>query len=183
MKRIILFIALVIMMASCATTKKVAQANIKSDDTTTVSASIDAASHVVVDTTKTDSGKITIVEIEFYEPTTPVADSTTPVVPDNPTIVIKDDGIHIDNAANVKAVKTTTIESNSTESGETHIDRAITASVDSSNVSVTSGEYNEDETPVENPNGKNVKTSIGLILGILIAIIVLVLIIWFIVKR
>lgn len=179
MKRIIAFIALIVLMVSCGITKKAIYTESHASDSTSMSATVDVASQVIVDTTKTASGKVTVVEIEFYEPenTSPVTDSTKTATSGH-SVVISGDDIRIDNASRVKMVKTTTIETSSTDKGESRIDRTATASVDSVSVSVSGDEYNEDEIPVASPNGKNLKATVGLILGVVIAIIVLVLIIW-----
>lgn len=179
MKRIIAFIALIVLMVSCGTTKKAIYTESHATDSTNMLATVDVASQVIVDTTKTASGKVTVVEIEFYDPenTSPVTDSTETAASGH-SVVISGDGIHIDNASRIKAVKTTTIETSSTDKGESRIDQSATASVDSVSLSVSGDEYNEDEIPVASPNGKNLKATVGLILGVVIAVIILVLIIW-----
>ncbi len=175
MKRAFIFIAVVIMMASCGTTRKARQTETNVADSTRTSAAIEVATHKMVDTTKTESGKVTVVEIEFYEPTNTGADSAKV----SPTIVVQDDGIHIDNAVNVKTVKTAVIETTATENKTKYESQSANAEIDSVSVINESSESTVDETPVESPAGHNIKTSLWIVLAIVVVILVLVLILKF----
>lgn len=126
MKNAFLFILCVLMMA-CATTKK----SVLSKET----ASLDAEtiefqskqSAKLIDTTKTENGKITITEIEFYPP----------IVDKEPKVSNKDDsdnklnptktnnvsGLNLQNIgsinnAAIKSIKQTTIETDTEKKGE-----------------------------------------------------------------
>jgi hypothetical protein len=106
-------------MAACATTKKSTQtkeiANIVAQKTE--SETTDAEK--LIDTTKTDKGKITITEIEFYPPTTsdvqPGDKASSPRT--NVSGLTLPNVGNISNAA-IKSIKQTTIESESEKKGE-----------------------------------------------------------------
>ena len=69
MKKIITFIALLVMLASCGATKKAIKTTETQLDSLTVAKVVSEQTEKVVDTTRTEHGKVTITEIEFFPPT------------------------------------------------------------------------------------------------------------------
>lgn len=69
MKKIITFIALLVLLASCGATKKAIKTTETQLDSLTVAKAVSEQTEKVVDTTRTEHGKVTITEIEFFPPT------------------------------------------------------------------------------------------------------------------
>ena len=69
MKKIITFIALLVLLASCGATKKAIKTTETQLDSLTVAKAVSKQTEKVVDTTRTEHGKVTITEIEFFPPT------------------------------------------------------------------------------------------------------------------
>jgi sortase (surface protein transpeptidase) len=110
MKKYIILLTCIVLLVSCGTKKK----SLKQSSTNEMSLqsveSQSAKTEKVVDTTKTESGKITITEIEFY----PASDTQNNVGGmDIPNIVnIKD--------AAIKSIKQTTIEQGTERKGQSN---------------------------------------------------------------
>lgn len=68
MKKIITFIALLVLLASCGATKKAIKTTETQLDSLTVAKAVSEQTEKVVDTTRTEHGKVTITEIEFFPP-------------------------------------------------------------------------------------------------------------------
>lgn len=126
MKQIVALFVLLCLMVSCGTTRKLQETRQTSHvDSTTVQQVEKSELSKVVDTTRTEHGKVTITEIEFYEPTKG-KDEVAPGAADDPPKAI----VQPPNSANielpgvgkmkgaVKSIKQTVIESNVEEKGE-----------------------------------------------------------------
>lgn len=173
MKKIIAFIALLIVLASCGTTKKLQTTHTSFADSTATSSSAAQKVEKIIDTTRTDNKKITITEIEFYPPSVDDEpkfgmDTTTK---DNDTSTVKEThdkpkdepkgkparnaDVAVLNFGNVKgtvkSIKQTVIESNVEERGES---KESSESEEAENAtSMTQAELKEeiDETPTADP--------------------------------
>ncbi|WP_195241636.1 hypothetical protein [Odoribacter laneus] len=129
MKKIIALVWVLALLVSCGTARKVqkTQQEVRIDSTATTKET-NVKTDKFVDTTRTQHGKVTITEIEFYPPTpgiavdtTGAADSSKPEraskpLPGNPANVNLQDVGNIKGA--VKSIKQTVIESDVEEKGE-----------------------------------------------------------------
>ena len=129
MKKIVAPVLGLVLLASCGTARKVQQTKqeVRIDSTATTKET-NVKTDKFVDTTRTQHGKVTITEIEFYPPTpgiavdtTGAADSSKPEraskpLPGNPANVNLQDVGNIKGA--VKSIKQTVIESDVEEKGE-----------------------------------------------------------------
>lgn len=106
-------------MAACATTKKSTQIKETANVSAQKSESETTNAEKLIDTTKTDKGKITITEIEFYPPMasdTQPSDKASPPGTNVSGLTLPNVG-NIGNAA-IKSIKQTTIETDSEKKGE-----------------------------------------------------------------
>ena len=69
MKNRIIFIALLAFLASCGATKKAIKTTETHIDSLTIAKVVSEQTKKMVDTTRTEHGKVTITEIEFFQPT------------------------------------------------------------------------------------------------------------------
>lgn len=127
MKKIIALVWVLALLVSCGTARKVqkTQQEVRIDSTATTKET-NVKTDKFVDTTRTQHGKVTITEIEFYPPTpgvdtTGAADSSKPEkalrpLRNNPANVKLQDVGNIKGA--VKSIKQTVIESDVEEKGE-----------------------------------------------------------------
>ncbi len=116
MKKLIL-IALCLTLFSCANTRKSVQTNSMNETLVQSNESQSTQVDKLIDTTKTETGKVTITEIEFYEATDNVNDSM------NDSIIANDISIDVLNQVNIsgasiKSIKRTIIESTSEKKGQ-----------------------------------------------------------------
>lgn len=70
MKKVLAFVLGLVLLASCSATRKATKAKESQLDSTAVAKEVTEQTEKVVDTTRTEHGKVTITEIEFYPPTT-----------------------------------------------------------------------------------------------------------------
>lgn len=128
MKNIFIFI-LCMLMVACASTKKSTKTT---QETASVSAQVDEShstdTEKFIDTTKTESGKITITEIEFYPPN---ANEPQPGNKESPKNTSNVSGLSLSNVGNIgnasiKSIKQTTIEKDSEKKGESKESSSIT---------------------------------------------------------
>ena len=70
MKKVLALVLGLVLLASCSATRKATKANESQLDSTAVVKEVTEQTEKVVDTTRTEHGKVTITEIEFYPPTT-----------------------------------------------------------------------------------------------------------------
>ena len=132
MKKIITFIALLVMLASCGATKKAIKTTETQLDSLTVAKVVSEQTEKVVDTTRTEHGKVTITEIEFFPPTKieqPQPEPDKPKDSDNkvadepkktqPTTTASVDLANVGKVQGaVKSIKQTVIESDVEQKGE-----------------------------------------------------------------
>lgn len=169
MKRIVPFLVLIVLLSSCGVSRKVATSTVNAADSTRITSSAESVTDKVIDTTKTESGKTTVVEIEFFNPVE-TTDTTGKV--DAPVIRVDETGIHIDNATNVKSVKATTIESESVNKGESRETHAESEKVDSVAVASIETYHHEESAPVA---GRKFKTTMLIVAATAIATIIAML--------
>lgn len=132
MKKIITFIALLVLLASCGATKKAIKTTETQLDSLTVAKAVSEQTEKVVDTTRTEHGKVTITEIEFFPPTEieqPQPEPDKPKKKDKPkdyepkkTQPPTTASVDLSNVGKVqgavKSIKQTVIESDVEEKGE-----------------------------------------------------------------
>ena len=125
MKKIFLFILVLLVFISCGTTKKLQQADIdRFIDSSAVTNTEKVKTQTLVDTTKTEKNKITITEIEFFPPVEDCQPSDTRKVQSPPTKRKEPKGSSADVKSfgdvhgNIKSIKQTVIESSIQEKGE-----------------------------------------------------------------
>lgn len=70
MKKVLAFVLGLVLLASCSATRKAAKAKESQLDSMAVVKEVTEQTEKVMDTTRTEHGKVTITEIEFYPPTT-----------------------------------------------------------------------------------------------------------------
>lgn len=70
MKKVLAFVLGLVLLASCSATRKVTKAKESQLDSMAVVKEVTEQTEKVMDTTRTEHGKVTITEIEFYPPTT-----------------------------------------------------------------------------------------------------------------
>lgn len=170
MKKIITFIALLVMLASCGATKKAIKTTETHLDSLTVAKVVSEQTEKVVDTTRTEHGKVTITEIEFFPPT--VAD-TKPKLEDftktfkdledenfesmdtSPKATTTNANVDVQNFGNikgsVKSIKQTVIESNVEEKGESKESSDTQESESSANVAKVEESSDKQQEPTPDP--------------------------------
>jgi septal ring-binding cell division protein DamX len=118
MKKYIILLACITLLFSCGTAKKKSLQQTSSSETFAVNTDTQSAkTEKFVDTTKTENGKITITEIEFYPPVSRNNDTA------NRTPIMNVGGVDIANVGNIKnaaikSIKQTAIESAVEQRGE-----------------------------------------------------------------
>lgn len=132
MKKIITFIALLVLLASCGATKKAIKTTETQLDSLTVAKAVSEQTEKVVDTTRTEHGKVTITEIEFFPPTEIEQPQPEPDKPKDSDTKVADEpkktqppttaSVDLSNVGKVqgavKSIKQTVIESDVEEKGE-----------------------------------------------------------------
>ena len=170
MKKIITFIALLVLLASCGATKKAAKTNYAALDSLTVERATSEQTNKIVDTTRTEQGKITITEIEFFPPT--VEDSDAQKLEDFTQTFkdLEDDNyrnmdtrpqattnanVNVQNFGNVKgsvkSIKQTVIESNVEQKGESEESSGKQESESSANVAKVEESTDKQQEPTPDP--------------------------------
>jgi hypothetical protein len=134
MKKVLALVLGLVLLASCSATRKATKAKESQLDSTAVVKEVTEQTEKVVDTTRTEHGKVTITEIEFYPPTTieqpqgklakdsgkKVADEPKPTEPQptpKPTASVDLDNIGKVQGV-VKSIKQTVIETDVEQKGE-----------------------------------------------------------------
>lgn len=132
MKKIITFIALLVLLASCGATKKAIKTTETQLDSLTVAKAVSEQTEKMVDTTRTEHGKVTITEIEFFPPTEIEQPQPEPDKPKDSDNKIADEpkktqptttaSVDLSNVGKVqgavKSIKQTVVESDVEEKGE-----------------------------------------------------------------
>lgn len=167
MKRVFLIIALALMLASCASSRKVQESTAAVVvDSASVKEATKHESEKVVDTTRTEHGKVVITEIIFD--TTP----DTPPATDKPDARASPDTVKSDKPAptpptasvnipgfgqvsgNIKSIRQTVIESDNETKGESKESEKQEDSKCNANVSVAEENNQRVEEPVSVPDPK-----------------------------
>ncbi|MDR1756120.1 MAG: YfhO family protein [Culturomica sp.] len=146
-------ILLCVLMAACATTKKSTQTTKTADMLAERSTIETTDTEKLVDTTRTDKGKITITEIEFFPPVT-ASDARPPDQASPPGANAS--GLNLPNignigAAAVKSIKQTTIESDSERKGESKESSSTTAVKNEAMAANTEKTVNVEQAPAPDP--------------------------------
>lgn len=160
MKRVFLFIALALMLVSCASSRKIQE--------TTASVVVDSASvtettkhesEKVVDTTRTEHGKVVITEIVFDTTPAPMPDtraspgtsaSDTPAPTQAPAATVNISGFG-QVSGNIKSIRQTVIESDNETKGESKESEKQEESKCNANVSVAEENNQRVEQPAPDP--------------------------------
>lgn len=166
MKRVFFFIVLALMLVSCASTRKIQESTATiSVDSVSVQETTKHESEKVVDTTRTEHGKVIITEIIFD--TTPVVSPATEspdaraspdkVVNDapdnertNPTASVEIGGFG-KVSGNIKAIRQTVLESDNETKGESKESEKQEESKCNANVSVAEENNHRVEQPAPDP--------------------------------
>lgn len=133
-------------MLSCSSTRKSVQISSKDESFIQSNESQSAKLNKVVDTTKTDNGKITFTEIEFYPPS-----GDTITIP-----VVNVDGVNIVNVASIKnaaikSIKQTIIETNVEQKGKSNESSETQGNQEQTMILSNEQELQESIVPVSDP--------------------------------
>ena len=165
MKKIITFIALLVMLASCGATKKAIKTTETHLDSLTVAKVVSEQTEKVVDTTRTEHGKVTITEIEFFPPTEieqPQPKPTKPKDSDNkvadepkktqPTTTASVDLANVGKVQGaVKSIKQTVIESDVEEKGKSEESSESNETESAATVTKTTESTDKNQEPTPDP--------------------------------
>lgn len=162
MKKILLPLIFCFILISCASTRKSVQMSCTSQTNTESAEKQTSKAEKVVDTTKTESGKVTITEIEFYPPSDCQHDkNAASEAPPKKPKADKPKGnnvgeINLPNIGNIKdaaikSIKQTTIESEKEQKGESKESNESDNSKNQATLSNTSQSGTEESTPAPDP--------------------------------
>lgn len=165
MKKIITFIALLVMLASCGATKKAIKTTETQLDSLTVAKAVSEQTEKVVDTTRTEHGKVTITEIEFFPPTEieqPQPEPDKPKDSDNkvadepkktqPTTTASVDLANVGKVQGaVKSIKQTVIESDVEEKGKSEESSESNETESAATVTKTTESTDKNQEPTPDP--------------------------------
>ena len=165
MKKIITFIALLVMLASCGVTKKAIKTTETQLDSLTVAKVVSEQTEKVVDTTRTEHGKVTITEIEFFPPTEieqPQPEPDKPKDSDNkvadepkktqPTTTASVDLANVGKVQGaVKSIKQTVIESDVEEKGKSEESSESNENESAATVIKTTESTDKNQEPTPDP--------------------------------
>lgn len=170
MKKIITFIALLVMLASCGATKKAAKTNYATLDSLKVERVSSEQTNKIVDTTRTEQGKITITEIEFFPPTVadaePKLEDFTKTFKDledenfesmdtSPKATTTNANVDVQNFGNikgsVKSIKQTVIESDVEEKGKSEESSESNETESAATVTKTTESTDKNQEPTPDP--------------------------------
>lgn len=165
MKKIITFIALLVMLASCGATKKAIKTTETQLDNLTVAKAVSEQTEKMVDTTRTEHGKVTITEIEFFPPTEieqPQPEPDKPKDSDNkvadepkktqPTTTASVDLANVGKVQGaVKSIKQTVIESDVEEKGKSEESSESNETESAATVTKTTESTDKNQEPTPDP--------------------------------
>ena len=165
MKKIITFIALLVMLASCGATKKAIKTTETQLDSLTVAKAVSEQTEKMVDTTRTEHGKVTITEIEFFPPTEieqPQPEPDKPKDSDNKvadepkkTQPITTASVDLANVGKVqgavKSIKQTVIESDVEEKGKSEESSESNETESAATVTKTTESTDKNQEPTPDP--------------------------------
>ena len=160
MKRVITLVALCLMLMGCGASKHLNKRTIETaKDSSRVESSKTETSERITDTTKTETGKVTITEIEFFPPAPidGVRDSLGNTAVTTPFVNLDLQNIgNITNAGAVKSIRQTVIESESVQKGESRESEEKDESGTETSVAVKTDESTVDKV-IEAPKPNCVK--------------------------
>lgn len=165
MKKIITFIALLVMLASCGATKKAIKTTETQLDSLTDAKAVSEQTEKMVDTTRTEHGKVTITEIEFFPPTEieqPQPEPDKPKDSDNkvadepkktqPTTTASVDLANVGKVQGaVKSIKQTVIESDVEEKGKSEESSESNKTESAATVTKTTESTDKNQEPTPDP--------------------------------
>ena len=164
MKNRIIFIALLAFLASCGATKKVIKTTETHIDSLTFAKVVSEQTKRMVDTTHTEHGKVTITEIEFFQPTEieqPQQEHNKPKDSDRnianelkktqpPTTSIDLENVGKVHGA-VKSIKQTVIESDIEEKGKSEESSESNEKESAATVTKTTESTDKNQEPTPDP--------------------------------
>lgn len=165
MKNRIIFIALLAFLASCGATKKAIKTTETHIDSLTFDKVVSEQTKRMVDTTRTEHGKVTITEIEFFPPTEieqPQQEQNKPKYSDsnianelNKTQPTATASIDLSNVGKVqgavKSIKQTVIESDVEEKGKSDESSESNENESSATVTKTTESTDKNQEPTPDP--------------------------------
>lgn len=165
MKKTIILIALLVVLASCGATKKAIKTTETHIDSLTFTKVVSEQTQRMVDTTRTEHGKVTITEIEFFPPTEieqPQQEHNKPKDSDNkvadelkktqPTTTASADLANVGKVQGaVKSIKQTVIESNVEEKGKSEESSESNENESAATVTKTTESTDKNQEPTPDP--------------------------------
>ena len=165
MKKTIMFIALLVVLASCGATKKSIKTTETHIDSLTFAKVVSEQTKRMVDTTRTEHGKVTITEIEFFQPTEieqPQQEHNKPKDSDSkaanklkktqPTTTTSVDLSNVGKVQGaVKSIKQMVIESNVEENGKSKESSESNENESASTVIKTAESTDKNKEPTPDP--------------------------------
>ena len=165
MKKTIILIALLVVLASCGATKKAIKTTETHIDSLTFAKVVSEQTQRMVDTTRTEHGKVTITEIEFFPPTEieqPHQEHNKPKDSDNkvadklkktqPTTTASVDLENVGKVqGTVKSIKQTVIESDVEENGKSEESSESNENESAATVTKTTENTDKNQEPTPDP--------------------------------
>ena len=165
MKKTIMLIALLVVLASCGATKKSIKTTETHIDSLTFAKVVSEQTKRMVDTTRTEHGKVTITEIEFFQPTEieqPQQEHNKPKDSDSkaanklkktqPTTTTSVDLSNVGKVQGaVKSIKQTLIESDVEENGKSKESSESNENESASTVIKTAESTDKNKEPTPDP--------------------------------
>ncbi|GAE14579.1 hypothetical protein JCM6292_737 [Bacteroides pyogenes JCM 6292] len=156
---LVLWIVLLVLLTSCSATKKATRTKEMQLDSVAVAKEVTERTEKVVDTTRTEHGKVTITEIEFYPPTTTqpqgelanhkdsskkTSNETKPMASIELNDIGKMQGV-------VKSIRQTVIQSDVQEKGESKESRESDNSENAATMSKQETNMDKQQEPTPDP--------------------------------
>ena len=165
MKKTIILIALLVVLASCGATKKAIKTTETHIDSLTFAKVVSEQTQRMVDTTRTEHGKVTITEIEFFPPTEieqPQQEHNKPKDSDNKvadelkkTQLNATTNVNLVNVGKVhgavKSIKQTVIESDVEENGKSEESSESNENESVATVTKTTESTDKNQEPTPDP--------------------------------
>lgn len=159
MKRVLFFIVVALMLASCASTRKIQETTASvSVDSTSIKETARHESEKVVDTTRTEHGKVVITEIIFDTAPAPSPATDKPDARASPDTSASDKPAATVNipgfgqvSGNIKSIRQTVLESDNEAKGESKESEKQEESKCNANVSVAEENNQRVEQPAPDP--------------------------------
>lgn len=165
MKNRIIFIALLAFLASCGATKKTIKTTETNIDSLTFTNVVSEQTQMMVDTTRTEHGKVTVTEIEFFPPVEieqPQQEHSKPKYSDSnianelkktqPTTTASVDLANVGKVQGaVKSIKQTVIESDIEERGKSEESSESNENESTTTVTTTTESTDKNQEPTPDP--------------------------------